>query len=105
MGLDVLLRLKNLHTGETRELDEYRGPDFNFVKEYIDSANAYGQDVEITPFLLERFIYEGLKILRTEGFETGNLGEDYGLMGFIKNLHLIDYYSRFGYTLMVNADW
>jgi hypothetical protein len=105
MGLDVALRLKNLNTGEIRELDSYRGSNFTFVKQYMDSIDAYGQDIEVTPELREQFINQGLETLRKYGFETGDLGEDYGLMGFIKQLHLYEYYARFGYTLMVEADW
>lgn len=105
MGLDVALKLKNLNTGEIRELDSYRGSDFQFVKNYVDNIDAYGQDIEITPDLRANFITEGFAILREYGFESRNLGEDFGLMGFIKQLHLYEYYARFGYTLMVEADW
>ena len=105
MGLDVSLRLKNSHTGEIRELDSYRGSDFTFVKEYIDSVDAYGQYIEVTPELREKFVNQGLENLRKYGFDSSDLGEDFGIMGFIKQLHLHEYYARFGYTLMVEADW
>lgn len=105
MGLDVSLKLKNKNTGETRELSDYGGSNFNFIKDYANHNNLYGKDIEITAELGESFILRGLKILRENGFETSELGEDYGLMGFIKNLHLANYYERFGYTLFVNADW
>lgn len=105
MGLDVSLRIKNVNLGEYNEIDSYRGPSFGFIKEYAARHNLYGRDIEITDDLYELFVAECLLVLREQGFTHSDLGADWGVMGFLKQISLRDYWKRFGYTLFVNADW
>jgi hypothetical protein len=105
MGLDVALRIKNLNTGELQEVDSFRGSSFEFIQEYAARQDLYGKDIEITQDLYDLFVAECLLILRKEGFEHSDLGADWGIMGFLKQISLRDYWSYFGYTLCVNADW
>lgn len=34
-----------------------------------------------------------------------DLDTNYGIMGFVKLLHLRDFYAKLGYTLCVEANW
>ena len=105
MGLDVSLRLKNRHTGELRDLENFRGRDFTFVKQFVESQDLYGQYITLSPEEIEALIQNGLAKLRTDGFEQYEFDDSCGLMGFVKLLHLASYYARFGYSLQVEADW
>ena len=53
MGLDVSLRLKNRHTGELKDLEDFRGRDFTFVKEFVNSQDLYGQYITLSPEEIE----------------------------------------------------
>ena len=107
MGLDVNLRLRNKATGEIRDLSDngYRGSDFKFVKQYMTSIDKYGEYVEVTDEVYEILVKGGKETLKVVGYEYDCFGEDWGLMGFIKTLHLREFYRSFGYVLEVEADW
>ena len=105
MGLDISLRLKNIHTGELKELQDFRGRDFAFVKKFVESQDLYGQYITLSPEEIEALIQDGLMKLRADGFEQYEFDDSCGVMGFVKILHLAGYYARFGYSLQVEADW
>ena len=105
MGLDVHLRIRRPATGECRDLESYRGSDFKFVMEYIDDHDMYGKymlvDEEVRAFLTDG----GLKRMREKGFLGHEMVDDYGIIGFVRNLYLMEFYARMGYVLEVEADW
>lgn len=66
MGLDVSLRLKNIHTGELRGLQDFRGREFAFVKKFVEDQDLYGQYITLSPEEIEALIQSGLAKLRTD---------------------------------------
>ena len=105
MSLDVNLRLVNTKTGEYRCLEDgsFRGGNFTFVKDLIDNMDKYGKYIPITDEIFEYLCKHAFAKLRDDGF--CDFDEDYGIMGFIKLLHLRDFFAKLGYTLCVEADW
>ena len=105
MGLDVHLRIRNAATGEYRDIESYRGSDFDFVKQYIDDHDMYGKYMPINAEVRAFLIDGGLKKMREEGFLGYEMADDYGIIGFVRNLYLTEFYARMGYVLEVEADW
>ena len=107
MGLDVCLRLRNKATGEIRDLNDngYRGSNFRFVKQYMNDNNKYGEYIEVTDEVYAILVQGCKETLKVVGYEYDCFGEDWGLMGFLKTLHLREFYGSFGYVLEVEADW
>ena len=105
MSLDVNLRLVNTKTGEYRCLEDerFRGNNFTFVKDLVENMDKYGQYVPITDEIFEYLCKHSFEKLKDEGFCDFN--ENCGIMGFIKLLHLRDFFAKLGYTLCVEADW
>lgn len=105
MSLDVNLRLINTETGEYKVLEngDFRGGTFLFVKNMINRMDKYGKYVPITEEIFDELCEGALVQLKKEGFADFN--ETYGIMEFLKILHLREFFAKFGYTLCIEADW
>lgn len=105
MSLEVSLRLVNTETGEYRELEDgdFHGSGYLFVKHMIERKNAYGKYIVITDEVFEELCDGAMAKLKSDGF--CDLDTNYGIMGFVKLLHLREFYAKLGYTLCVEADW
>lgn len=105
MSLDVNLRLVNTKTGEYKGLENgsFRGNSFTFVRALAESMDKYGQYIAVTDEVFEYLCLNAFEKLKIEGF--CDFDENYGMMGFIKLLHLRDFFAKLGYTLCVEADW
>lgn len=107
MGLDAQLRLRHKETGLLIDLDNYNGRTaFAFLREFMEARNLYGEFVILTDEDIKFLLEKGLESFKQLGYYPGDIVEqNWGNIGFLKQLALSDFYKRFGYILEVSCDW
>lgn len=98
----IYIRIRNIHTGEFVDTDEfcYCGSNFDFFADLFKD----GEWTEITPELKDRIMFNGLKSLRVNGFERADFTENYGLIGVLKHITLGDFYRCFSYATEIMVE-
>lgn len=105
MYTEIIFKIKNIKTGETRQIDTFKGMQYSFVADYMKERSYSDDLIEINNEMKNYLIAQAFVHLRKYGFDSADLGDDYGVVGFIKMLSLIQFYKDFGYALMIEVDF
>lgn len=103
MYTEIIFKIKNIKTGETRQINTFKGVQYSFVVDYMEERSCCY--TEINNEMKNYLIAQAFVHLRKYGFDSADLGDDYGVVGFIKMLSLIQFYKDFGYALMIEVDF